>query len=345
VNGDALPDFPRLQREAGKERNVVATAPYAEREVVLGRGEALGGALLQGIDPQAEAQVSTLGGDMLVGSLAALAHVPYGIVLGRDLAFQLDVAPGDKLSVILPRGLLTPVGFVPRLRRFTVVGIFYAGNQEYDGGLALTSLSAAQRLYGISGPNGLRLKLARPFLAPEVTARLRGIVPHDVTVSDWESEHQSLFAALANEQRMMFVLVALAVLIAAFNVLGVLTVLVADKRTEIAVLAGLGLAPRGILAAFLTLGSTIGAIGILLGLAGGLAIAFNINALVNGVGHLVGHPLFSAGSVALAGLPSRVAPAQVAAIVCVAAVLVLVAAWVPARRAARMRPVEALANG
>ncbi|HEX5313501.1 MAG TPA: ABC transporter permease [Gammaproteobacteria bacterium] len=345
ANGDALPELPRLVREARSERGVVATAPYAERQIVLGRGEALAGAVLQGVQPQAQAQVSTLGRHMLLGSLAALAERPWAIVLGRDLAFQLGVVPGDKLSVILPRGLVTPVGFVPRMRRFTVVGIFYSGSPEYDAGLALTSLSSAQKIFEVDGASGLRLKLAEPFRAPEVAARLRAIVPAGVVVRDWQSEHQSLFAALANEQRMMFVLVALAVLIAAFNVLGVLTVLVADKRSEIAVLASLGLPPRGILAAFLALGSTIGAIGILLGLGGGLAIAWNINAIVSTLGRLAGHPIFSAGAIAMPGLPSRISPEQVGIVVAIAAVLVVIAAWVPARRAAHMRPVEALADG
>ncbi len=344
-DGAALANPQMIAARAGKEAGVIASAPYAEREVVLGHGAALGGAVLRGISPDAEAKVSALGAHMLIGSLAALDRERYGIVLGRDLALQLDVLPGDKLSVILPRGLVTPVGFVPRMRRFTVVGIFAAGSARYDAGLALTGLGAAERLFGLAGPNGLRLKLDDPFNAATVAAHLRPTLPAGLRVTTWESEHRSLFQALANEQRMLFVLVTLAVLIAAFNVLGVLTMLVADKRTEIAVLASLGLSPRRILSSFLALGSAIGALGILLGLAVGLAVAFNVNAIVTGFGRLVGHPLFAAGAVALPGLPSRVAAGQVAGVVVIAAVLVLLAAWVPARRAARMHPVEALANG
>lgn len=340
----ALPEPARLQAVAASRRGVIATAPYAAREVVVGHGGMLSGAMLRGVVPAAEARVSELGRNMLVGSLADLDKTPYGIILGRDLALDLDVIPGDRVSVMLPHGLVTPVGFIPRMRRFKVVGVFAAGNAEYDSGLALTSLAAAQRLFGIDAPSGLRLRLADPFRAPQTASALRTALPSGLRVSDWEAEHRSLFSALANEQRMMFVLVALAILIAAFNVLGVLTVLVADKRAEIAVLVSLGLAPRGILAVFLALGSAIGAIGIVLGLLGGLALAFNVDAIVAAAGRLMGHPVFAVGAVAIAGLPSRVESGQVALIVAVAAVLVLAAAWVPARRAARMDPVAALAD-
>lgn len=345
ANGAALPDLQSLAARVDGEAGVIASAPYAEREVVLGRGGALAGAALRGVSPVEEAKVSALDAHMLIGSLGALATTRYGIVLGRNLALGLDALPGDKLEVILPRGLVTPVGFVPRMRRFTVVGVFAAGSGRYDAGLALTSLGAAERLFGLGGPSGLRLKLADPFAAGAVAARLRSVLPAGLRVQTWEGEHRSLFQALANEQRMLFVLVTLAVLIAALNVLGVLAMLVADKRTEIAVLASLGLAPRRILASFLALGATIGALGIGLGLAAGLAIAFNVDAIVTWLGRLVGHPLFAAGAVALPGLPSRVVPAQVALVVAIAAMLVLLAAWVPARRAARMHPVEAFAGG
>lgn len=343
--GGALPEPATIVRRAERQPGFVAAAPYAQSEVILGRGGALGGAMLRGIDPAAEARVSAFPDHMLVGSLAALTKQPYGIVLGRDLALQLDVLPGDKVAVILPRGLATPVGFVPRMRRFTVVGVFAAGNQEYDSGLALTDLASADRLFGVAGPTGIRFKLHDPFAAGTFSRRLEAALPPGLQATTWEQSHRSLFDALANEERMMFVLVALAILIAAFNVLGVLTVLVADKRKEIGVLSGLGLEPRRILVVFLALGSVIGAFGIVLGLAGGLAVAVNVEAIVAGLENLVGHPLFAEGTVALAGLPSRVDPLQVAAIVSVAAVLVVLASWAPARRAARLDPVEALADG
>jgi len=342
--GSALAQPAALADRIGKMGNVRAVAPFADSEVVLGRAGAVAGARLRGIDPAAEARVSGIGRRMIEGSLGSLSRRPWGIVLGRGLALSLNVIPGDKVTVVLPRGLVTPVGFVPRSRRFTVVGIFYAGSGQYDSGLALVSLADAQRLLGLGGPNGLALRLRHPLAAATVAAKLRAMLPSGMRTGTWQEAHHSLFAALANEERMMFVLVALAVLIAAFNILGVLTVLVADKRAEIAVLASMGLTPRGILAVFLSLGGAIGAIGIGLGLAGGLAVAFNVNAIVVALGRLAGHPLFAAGAVSLAGLPARVDPAQVATIVGVAAVLVVAAAWVPARRAARLRPVEALAH-
>ncbi|MGH8161247.1 MAG: FtsX-like permease family protein [Gammaproteobacteria bacterium] len=344
-DGSALPDPVALAARTAKTSGVVASAPYAEREVVLGYGIALAGARLRGISPGEEGKVSSLGAHMVVGSLAALAGERYGIVLGRSLAVRLGVFPGDQVSVIMPHGLATPVGFVPRMRRFTVVGVFAAGLAREHALLAVTSLGAAERLFGIAGPSALRLRLAQPLQAGAVAANLRSGLSPGLVVDTWEGTHRSLFQALANEQRMLFILVALAILIAAFNVLGVLTVLVADKREEIATLASIGLSPRGIRASFLALGAMIGAIGIGLGLLIGLVLAFNVNAIVTGLGHLLGHPLFASGAVELAGLPSIVEPWQVVGISVIAAVLVLIAAWIPARRAARMTPVEALAGG
>ncbi|MGH8273177.1 MAG: ABC transporter permease, partial [Gammaproteobacteria bacterium] len=201
--GQALADPAALAQRAGKAPGVLASAPYAESEVVLGHGGALAGARLRGIAPGKEGKVSTLGAHMLVGSLDALAHERYGIVLGRDLALRLNVFPGDKIAVIMPRGLVTPVGFVPRMRRFTVVGVFEAGLVRSPSTLAVTSLAAAERLFGIGGPSGLRLKLADPLRASVVAGKLRAALPPGLTVSTWEAIHRSLFQALANEQRML----------------------------------------------------------------------------------------------------------------------------------------------
>jgi lipoprotein-releasing system permease protein len=342
--GQSLSGAPGLARTLRARKGVTGVDLFAAREVIIGHGANLAGIRLKGVQAGAKNRSTYSGLRLLAGSFSALKQMSWGIVLGRDLAFDLGVFPGDKVTVVLPHGLITPVGFIPRMRRFTVVGIFYAGQTEYDAGLALTRLSDAERLFGLTAPNALALRLKQPFAADALARLLRSQLAPGMQIRTWRDKHRSLFAALANEQRMMFILVALAVLIAAFNILGVLAVLVADKRAEIAVLTGMGFTPRGILAVFVSLGATIGAIGIALGLATGLTIAFNVNAIVEGWGHLIGHPLFSAGAMVLPGLPSRVDPLQVGLIVIVAAVLVMVAAWVPARRAARLPPATALSG-
>ncbi len=344
-NHKALPEVAKLLAGLRKQPDVRTGMAYAAREVVLSRNGTLAGVRLKGVLPRREQAMTSIGQHMLIGSLGQLASTPYGIVLGRDLALRLNVVPGQRVMVVLPRGLITPVGFVPRLRRFRVVGVFAVGNARYDAGLALTARRYALRLFGLSAPNELVLELKHPFQADTVAARLRSSLPPGLKVRTWQEQHQALFAALANEQRMMFLLVGLAVLIAAFNVLGVLTVLVADKRAEIAVLATMGLTPRALLATFLSLGVAIGSLGIMLGLGAGLALAFNINSVVEQVGRWLGHPLLTMGGVEVIGLPARVDPAQVGGIVAMAAVLVLAAAWLPARRAARLRVIEALADG
>lgn len=341
-NGHALDDPRRLAGRVEAVEGVVASTPVTQRQGVLGHGDSLTGAYLRGISPE---RAERLDDRMPSGAMDGLKSERYGIVLARRQAVALNVFPGDKVAVIVPHGLITPVGFVPRMRRFTVVGVRQAGSARAGVNPAIVNLSAIGRLFGLSGPAGLQLELADPMLAPMVAGRLKPMLPDDLHVTTWEARHRTLFQALSNEERMVFVLVALAVLIAAFNVLGVLGMLVADKRSEIAVLASLGLTPRGVLLSFLALGSLIGACGIVLGLVAGLAIAFNVNAIVTALGQLVGHPLFAAGTVSLAGLPSKVMAGQVAGIVVLAAVLVLIASWVPARRAARMDPVEALSGG
>ncbi len=343
--GRALSDPRALARRVGGVSGVVASAPFTQRQVVLGHGEALTGARLRGISLQQDSKTDKLGKHILAGSVKGLKRVTFGIILSRQQAMALNVFPGDKVAVIVPHGLVTPVGFVPRMRRFTVVGISGAGSARAGPTPAIANLAAVGRLFGLDGPAGLQLVLSDPLQAATVARQLHSMLPDSLHVTTWEAEHRSLFQALSNEQRMVFVLLALAILIAALNVLGVLGVLVADKRGEIAVLTSLGMAPRRVLLSFLTLGGLIGATGIALGLGAGLAIAFNVNGIVTALGHLAGHPLFASGTVSLPGLPSKVAAGQVTAVVVLAAVLVLIASWLPARRAARMHPVEALSGG
>ncbi|MGH8128824.1 MAG: ABC transporter permease, partial [Gammaproteobacteria bacterium] len=238
-SGRTLPGGTALARKLRARPGVTGVSLFAAREVIVGHGGELAGARLKGVQTGTEERDAYSGLNLLAGSFSALAHTPWGIVLGRDLALNLNAFPGDKITVVLPYGLVTPVGFVPRTRRFTVVGIFYSGQAEYDAGLALTRLPDAERLFALAAPNALSLRLKRPFAADDFARELRSQLPSDVQIQTWRDGHRSLFSALANEQRMMFILVALAVLIAAFNILGVLAVLVADKRAEIAVLTGM----------------------------------------------------------------------------------------------------------
>src|SRR5690625_5000016 len=199
----ALHDPQALAGRVGAVSGVVSSAPFTQRQVVLGYGQALTGARLRGISLQRKATPSKLGKHILAGSAERLKRVPFGIVLSRQQALALNVFPGDKVAVIVPHGLVTPVGFVPRMRRFTVVAISGAGSARAGPTPAIANLAAVGRLFGLDGPAGLQLVLSDPLQAATVAGRLRSMLPDSLHVTSWEAEHRSLFQALSNEQRMV----------------------------------------------------------------------------------------------------------------------------------------------
>lgn len=344
TNSQGMDSWHDLLASLAKEKEVKRYMQYAYGHVVLNHDGHLAGVTLEGIDAEKYEVQTNIRQRMLLGSVRQVMRVPFGIVLDRRIALRLNLVPGQHVMVLLPQGLLTPVGFLPRMRQFTVVGVFSVGERA-SAAVALTSTMAALRIFNLSGPNALSLTLINPFDSNKVARSLKRQLPAGIEVGTWQERHQALFSALANEQGMMFLLVGLAVLIAAFNVLGVLTVLVADKKPEIAVLATMGLSPGEVMAIFVSLGVAIGVIGIFLGLGIGLPIAFNVNAIMSDISRWIGHPILSMGGISVAGLPSRVESTQVMAIVILAAVLVIFASWIPSYRASRLSVVEALSNG
>lgn len=325
-------------------KGVKAYMRYATGRVILSHSGELAAVTLQGVYAQQYEAQTNIKQRMLLGSVRDVMRVPFGIVLDRRIALRLNLVPGQHVMVLLPHGLATPVGFLPRMRQFTVVGVFSVGDRA-RAAIALTSMKSALQIFNLLRPNAVSLTLVNPFNSEQVARTLEKQLPDDIDVSTWQERHQALFSALANEQGMMFLLVGLAVLIAAFNVLGVLAVLVADKKPEIGVLATMGFSPKEVMEVFLSLGVAIGTIGICLGLTIGLSIAFNVNAIMTEISRWIGHPILSMGEISVVGLPSKVETTQVVAIVLLAAVLVMLAAWIPSYRASRLRVVEALNNG
>jgi lipoprotein-releasing system permease protein len=341
--GGELAQWQRVAEAAGRNPEVIATAPYVNGQAMLVNEGAARGALVRGIDPALEAQVAEVGTRMVAGRLDALQAGEFGIVLGADLARGLGVFPGDRVTVIAPQGLVTPAGVVPRLKQFRVVGLFEVGHYEYDSGLALMHLADAQRLFQFGNQvSGVRLRLADLFEARRVARELYREIGGDILISDWTRSHANFFRAVEIEKTMMFIILMLIVAVAAFNVVSTLVMVVTDKQADIAILRTLGATPRSIMQVFMVQGVVIGVLGTLLGVAGGVALALNIDVVVPFLERLLKIQFLSKEVYFISELPSDLHGADVIAITAVALVLALVATIYPSWRASRVRPAEAL---
>ncbi|MGE0371416.1 MAG: lipoprotein-releasing ABC transporter permease subunit [Gammaproteobacteria bacterium] len=339
----AIMDWPELRAQLAGYPGVTGVAPFVHAEGMISHGERVAGTILQGVLPEEEPAVSELPRKIVAGDLASLTAGSYGIVLGQELAYTLGVTLGDQVVVITPQASITPAGFLPRLKRFTVVGVFSIGMYEYDSALALVHLEDAATLYRLDGGvSGLHLKLDDMFKAPALSRALELTLPPGMRVIDWTRQHSNFFRAVKMEKTVMFVILFLIVAVAAFNLVSTLVMMVTDKRSDIAILRTLGSSPGSIMAVFIVQGSVVGVIGTLLGMAGGVALALNVETLVPAIEHLF-HVQFLAPDVYyISDLPSDMRWADVFSIGGLALVLCLLATLYPAWRAARVQPAEAL---
>ena len=339
----ALGGWAQLREELARYPGVVGVAPFVHAEGMISHGDRVAGALLQGVLPELEPQVSELPHKLVAGEFGALTAGSYGIILGRDLAYTLGASLGDQVVVITPQASLTPAGFLPRLKRFTVVGIFSVGMYEYDSALALMHLEDAATLYRLDGGvSGLRLKLDDMFRAPAVGRALAQELPAGFRVIDWTRQHSNFFRAVKMEKTVMFVILFLIVAVAAFNLVSTLVMMVTDKRSDIAILRTLGSSPASIMAVFIVQGSVVGVIGTALGMIGGVALALNVETLVPAIERLF-HVQFLAPDVYyISDLPSDMRWGDVYSVGGIALLLCLLATLYPAWRAARVQPAEAL---
>ena len=322
---------------------VQAAAPYVLGQAMLSAGEVNRGALVRGIDPALEDTVADFGSHMRAGSLADLKPDGFGIVLGAELARALGVRLGDSVVVITPQGTVTPAGTLPRVKSFRVVGVFEIGMFEFDSGLALINLSDAQKLYRLGNAvTGVRLKLDDLFAAPRVAHELVPLLPVDAEVRDWTLSHANFFRAVAIEKRMMFLILTLIVAVAAFNIVSAQVMVVTDKQADIAILRTQGASPASILSIFVIQGALVGTIGTLLGVAGGLALAYNIDTVVPFIERVLGVQFLDKSVYYISELPSQVQQADVLLVAGIAFALTLLATLYPSWRAARINPAEAL---
>ncbi len=338
-----LGDWQTVAKEAAGHPQVAAAAPFVNGQGMLTFGAQVRGVLVRGIAPQFEEKVADIGSHMVAGRLEALAPGQFNIVLGSELARALGAAVGDKLTLIVPQGLVTPAGILPRLKQFTVAGIFEVGMFEYDSGLALIELDDAQKLYGTGDRvSGVRLKLHDLFQSREVARDLIARLRADVYVSDWTRSHANYFRAVQIEKRMMSIILSLIVAVAAFNIVSTLVMAVTDKQSDIAILRTLGASPGGIMQIFMVQGALIGVIGTLIGVAGGIALALNIDVVVPWLEQLLNVKFLSREVYYITDLPSDPQRGDVVAIALVSLALSFLATIYPSWRASRVNPAEAL---
>jgi lipoprotein-releasing system permease protein len=339
--GGTLPDLNRTLAEVRRNSEVVGAAPFVAAQSLLARGDDMRGAIVRGIDPALEGQVT----DLAVTNKATLDKlVPgqFGVVLGAELARNMGVREGDAVTMIAPGGQVTPAGVVPRLKQMTVVGTFDSGHFEYDSGLALVNIEDAQRLFRLDGPTGVRVKLHDLNKAREVAAQLSTQLSGDFLIRDWTQQNRTWFSAVQLEKRMMFIILTLIVAVAAFNLVSTLVMTVTDKRADIAILRTLGASPGSIMGIFVVQGALVGVIGTLAGLLLGLVIAFNIDVIVPALEHLL-HASFLPKDIYLINrMPSDPQSSDIVPIALISLALSFVATLYPSWRASRVNPAEAL---
>jgi lipoprotein-releasing system permease protein len=338
-----IADWQSVAATASRNEQVVAAAPYVSAQGLLSNGSAVRGAFIRGIDPALEEKVSDIGQHMRAGTLEALRPGEFGIVLGQELARSLGVAPGDRVVLIAPQGQVTPAGIMPRLRQFTLVGIFSVDHYEYDSGLALMHIEDAQKLFRLEGGvSGVRLKLEDLFRATQVAYELSAQLGPEYYVSDWTMQNANFFRAVQIEKRMMFLIVFLIIAVAAFNIISSLVMAVKDKQPDIAILRTLGAAPASITKIFLVQGALIGVVGTALGLLGGISLALNVDVVVPFIEQVFGIKFLAKDVYQITELPSELLMPDVVSTAAVSLVLSLLATIYPSYRAAKVNPAEAL---
>ena len=341
-NGEAIPDWQRAVRISREDPRVAGAAPYVELQGLL-NGARNQPAMIRGILPEAEASVSVLGERMVEGDIDALQPGEFNIVLGKELAIWLGVAVGDDVILYVPEYRSTPLGAVPQLKRFTVSGIFEAGYQEFDRGLAVVHMADAQRLLRMGeGVSGVRLRLHDMDLAWEVARELALQLGGPYRVSDWQQENANMFRALRLEKTMMAILLSLIIAMGAFNLVSSQVMLVTDKQADIAILRTLGLTPRAVMQVFMVQGTLIGVIGTVSGVIGGILLTLNLEHILRGIERLFGVVLMPEDVYYVTGLPTELRVDDVVTITLVALGMAFVATLYPAWRAARTAPAEAL---
>ena len=340
--GSSLDDWRPVAEQVAKHPQIRGVAPFIEAEGMLVYNKQVKGTAIQGILPEEEPRVSVIAEKMIAGKLTDLQGGQFGIVLGMEMAGSLGVVTGDKVTIVAPTANATPAGLLPRLKQFTVVGIFEIGMHEYDSALALIHMDDAQKLFRKDGPDGLRLMTTDMMSAPQISRDVMQHIPGQYGIIDWTQQHANFFRALKTEKTVMFVILTLIVAVAAFNIISTLVMMVTDKQADIAVLRTIGASPRSIMAIFMIQGTVIGVIGILIGMASGIWLALNVETLVPAIEDLLQMKFLSPEVYYISELPSDLHWNDVIVIGSVAFIFSVLATIFPAWKAANTQPAESL---
>ncbi len=339
---EPIEDWRTVAKTIETDGRVVATAPFIHAQGMLTNGGQVRGVVVQGVEPEAESKVSIVSQHMLNGQWDNLQSGEFGIVLGDLLARFLGVRMGDKVTLVLPEASISVAGVTPRLKRFTVVGIFSVG-AELDGNLAYIHIDDAARLKRIKeGVEGVRITFTDLFKAPVAVREIGLTLDGYFMASDWTRTHGNLFQAIQMEKKMIGLLLFLIVFVAAFNIVSTLVMVVTDKKSDIAILRTLGATPSMIMRIFMVQGIVIGFVGTLIGTALGIVLALTVSDLVAGLERLMGIEFLSSDVYFINYLPSQLNWPDVGLIVAAALTISFLATLYPAWRASRTQPAEAL---
>jgi lipoprotein-releasing system permease protein len=334
----------RYARERALERpDIRGAAPVVQGEGMVFANEEIFGVSLSGIDPALEREVSGLDEAMVAGDLDSLEPRAFRMLIGRDLAEALGVEVGGTLLLALPQANVTPVGILPRMKRFTVSGIFDSGIYEFDRGMVFVHFNDASVLYRTGGrATGLRLAVTDMYQAGRIVRELAIELGRGFNISDWSRRHQPFFRSIQLSKGILTVILSLVVCVAAFNIVSTLVMVVSEKRGDIGILRSIGASPRSILGVFASQGSLIGILGTAFGALLGITMTLRLTSAVRLLESWLGTELFSGEVYVLSELPTQIRSTEVIGICIFAFVLALLATIYPAMSAARQPPAEAL---
>ena len=343
IQGSGIDDWESIVKTFSDDSDITGSAPYVRGEVMLSHSGNVNAALLRGILPERESFVSAVADRMQNGKLSNLKSGEFGLILGAELARSLGTIPGDRLTVITPQLNVSPFGIMPRLRSFTLVGIFEVGMHEFDSGLVLMHMDDAAKLLRLKGKaSGVRFQVKNLFDAPVKRHEFSQQLAGHYRVSDWTRRHANFFRAVQMEKTIMFIILSLIVVVAAFNIVSTLVMVVTDKESDIAILRTLGMSPASIMRVFMVQGTVIGLLGTLVGMAGGAALATHLESIVRFIEETFQTRFLDSSIYYISDVPSLLLWGDVIFICVISFLITVLATLYPAWKASRTHPAEAL---